>query len=95
MPVDKVSERRALLEIAHTDGSLNNEQKFRNELERFQNRFQENRPSVIDVSSDADKLFRADIEAILALAELSMDREIKSLCFKIARALQYLGNKQE
>lgn len=94
MPVDRAAERLSQIEIANREGTLNNEQAFRNKIEQFQDRFREKRPSVIDVSTDAEKLFHADLESILALAELSVDREIKNLCFKIVRALQYLDRKE-
>ena len=93
MPVDRVAESQALLAIANREGTLNNEQAFRNSLEAFQNRFRESRPSVVDVSTDADKIFRADLESINALSQLSVDREVKRLCAIMVRCLQYLSHR--
>jgi hypothetical protein len=82
------------LDIANREGTLNNEQLFRDKLEAFQNRFRESRPSVVDVSSDASKLFRADLESIHALAALTVDREVSRLCMAMVRCLQYLAHRQ-
>lgn len=90
MPVDRVAERRALLDIANEEGSLNNESKLRSEIERFQNRYRENKPSIIDMSTDAQKLFREDLEVLHALGSLTQDREVKRLCLSNLRAFQYL-----
>jgi hypothetical protein len=87
------AENRALLDIANKEGSFNNEQDFRNKLEAFQNRFRESRPSVVDVSTDADKIFKADLESISALSHLSADREIKRLCATFVRCLTYLAHR--
>jgi hypothetical protein len=95
MPVDRVAESRALLDIAAREGSLNNEEVFRDKLEKFQNRFREYRPSVIDVSTDAEKLFREDLEVINALAALTADREVRRLCLAILRSLQFLARTKE
>lgn len=89
-----VAENRALLDIANKEGSFNNEKDFRNKLEAFQNRFRESKPSVVDVSSDASKLFRADLESIHALASLTVDREVSRLCMAVLRCLQYLAHRQ-
>lgn len=91
MPVDKVAENRSMLDIANKEGSLNNEELFRDKLEKFQNRFREYRPSVIDVSTDAEKLFREDLEVINALAALTADREVRRLCLAMGRCLQFLA----
>lgn len=89
------SENRALLDIANKEGSFNNEQDFRNKLEAFQNRFRESRPSVVDVSTDAEKIYRADLESLSALSHLSADREIKRLCATVVRCLAYLSHRQK
>jgi hypothetical protein len=94
MAVDRVAESRALLDIANKEGSFNNEADFRNKLEAFQNRFRESRPSVVDVSTDADKIFRADLESIHALASLTVDREVSRLCAAVVRCLAYLAHRQ-
>lgn len=83
-----------MLDIANKEGTLNNEQDFRNKLEAFQNRFRESRPSVVDVSTDAEKIFRSDIESIHALASLTVDREVSRLCLAMVRCLQYLAHRQ-
>lgn len=93
MPVDKVSEKMALVDIANREGSLNHEQELRQQFEKFQNRFREHKPSVIDVSTDAQKLFREDLEVINALASLTVDREVRRLCLATLRALQYLNQR--
>jgi len=95
MPVDKVAENRSLLDIANKEGSLNNEELFRDKLEKFQNRFREYRPSVIDISTDAERLFREDMEVINALATLTADREVKRLCLAISRCLGFLARTKE
>lgn len=89
-----MAENRALLDIANKEGTLNNEKDFRNKLEAFQNRFRESRPSVVDVSTDAEKIFKADLESISALSHLSADREIKRLCATMVRCLTYLAHRQ-
>jgi hypothetical protein len=94
MPVDKVAENQSLLDIANREGTLNNEQIFRNKLEQFQNRFRESRPSVVDVSTDAERIFRSDMESIHALASLTVDREVSRLCMAVLRCLQYLAHRQ-
>lgn len=94
MPVDRVAESQALLDIANREGTLNNEQTFRNKLEAFQNRFRESRPSVVDVSTDAERIFRADLESIHSLASLTVDREVSRLCLAVVRCLQYLSHRQ-
>lgn len=94
MGVDRVAERMALTDIANKEGTLNNEADFRNKLEAFQNRFRESRPSVVDVSTDAEKIFRADLESIHALASLTVDREVSRLCSTVLRCLQYLAHQQ-
>lgn len=94
MPVDRVAESRAMLDIANKEGTLNNEQDFRNKLEAFQNRFRESRPSVVDVSTDAERIFRSDLESIHALANLTVDREVSRLCMIVLRCLSYLAHKQ-
>lgn len=91
MPVDRAAERMALLEIANREGTLNNESAFRDKLEQFQNRYREQRPSVIDISTDAEQNFLADLESIAALSRLSGDREVRQLCAVVTRCLQYLG----
>jgi hypothetical protein len=91
MPVDQVAENRSLLDIANKEGSLNNEEVFRDKLEKFQNRFREHRPSVIDVSTDAEKQFREDLEVINALASLTVDREVRRLCLAVLRSLRFLA----
>lgn len=93
MSVDRVAEQQTMLDIANREGTLNNEQLFRNKLEAFQNRFRESKPSVIDVSTDADKNFRNDLAAIEALAELTVDREISRLCRAFIRCLSYLAHR--
>ncbi len=93
MPVDKVAESRALLDIANQEGSLNNEALYRSKLEKFQNRFREHKPSVIDVSTDAERQFREDLEVINALASLTVDREVRRLCLATLRALQFLAKR--
>lgn len=95
MPVDKVAESQTLLDIANREGSLNHEDVFRNKLELFQNRFKEKKPSVIDVSTDAERLFREDIEVIAALATLTADREVRRLCMAVLRCLQFLARTKE
>jgi predicted RecB family endonuclease len=95
MPVDQVAERQALLDIANREGTLNNEQIFRKKLEAFQNRFREQKPSVVDVSTDAEKQFREDLEVIQALATLTVDREVARLCYAVGRALRYLARRVE
>lgn len=95
MPVDKVAESMAMLDIANREGSLNNEETFRGKLEKFQNRFREHRPSVIDVSTDAERLFREDLEVINALANLTVDREVRRLCLAVLRSLQFLSRTKE
>jgi|HubBroStandDraft_1064217.scaffolds.fasta_scaffold197690_3 hypothetical protein len=94
MPVDRVAESRAMLDIANKEGSFNNEQDLRSKIEAFQNRFRESRPSVVDVSTDAEKVFRADLESIHALASLTVDREVSRLCMAVVRCLQYLAHRQ-
>jgi len=94
-PVDRVAENRALLEIAAKEGSLNNEDVFRDKLEKFQNRFREHKPSVIDVSTDAEKQFREDLEVLNALASLTADREVRRLCLATLRALQFLARTKD
>lgn len=91
MPVDRVAESRALLDIANKEGSLNNEELFRDKLEQFQNRFREHKPSVIDVSTDAERQFREDLEVINALGNLTVDREVRRLCLATLRSLQFLA----
>lgn len=93
MPVDKVAESRAMLDIANREGSLNNEELLRSNIERFQNRFREHKPSVIDVSTDAEKLFREDLEVINALASLTVDREVRRLCLAVLRSLLFLRRR--
>lgn len=95
MPVDKVAESQTLLDIANREGSLNHEDIFRNKLELFQNRFKEKKPSVIDISTDAERLFREDIEVISALATLTADREVKRLCMAVLRCLLFLARTKE
>lgn len=95
MPVDKVAESRSLLDIANREGSLNNEEVFRTKLEKFQNRFREHKPSVIDISTDAERQFREDVEVISALSNLSADREIRRLCIALVRTLQFLARTKE
>ena len=95
MPVDKVAESQTLLDIANREGSLNHEDVFRTKLEKFQNRFREHRPSVIDISTDAEKQFHEDIEVINALGSLTADREVKRLCLAVSRALQFLARRGE
>jgi mannitol-1-phosphate/altronate dehydrogenase len=95
MPVDKVAESQTLLDIANREGSLNNENTFRDKLERFQNRFREHRPSVIDISTDAEKQFREDLEVINALGSLTADREVRRLCLAVSRALQFLARRTQ
>lgn len=95
MPVDRVAENMALLEIANKEGSLNNEDVFRNKLERFQNRFREHKPSVIDVSTDAEKLFREDLEVINAIASMTADREVKRLSLALLRCITFLARTKE
>lgn len=95
MPVDRVAENMALLEIANKEGSLNNEDVFRNKLERFQNRFREHKPSVIDVSTDAEKLFREDLEVINAIASMTADREVRRLSLALLRCIQFLARTKE
>ena len=95
MPIDDVSRKRALLEIASREGSINAVDTFRAELEKFQNRYRENKPSIIDVSTDAEKLFREDIEVISALGSLTADREVKRLCMALVRALMFLAKRPQ
>ncbi len=95
MPVDRVAESRALLDIANKEGSLNNEDLFRKKLEGFQNRFRESRPSVIDVSTDAEKVFHEDLEVINAISTLTVDREVKRLGLAVLRCLQFLARTKE
>jgi len=90
---DKAAEYQTLLDIANREGSLNNEGVYRAKLEAFQNRFREQRPSVVDISTDAQKQFAEDLEVITALGTLSADREIKRLCGAIARCFEYLGRQ--
>lgn len=95
MPVDEVAEKQIRLDIANREGSVNHEDIFRNKLEAFQQRYRENRPSIIDVSTDAEKLFREDLEVINALGKLTTDREVRRLCLAVLRALQFLAKRQE
>jgi hypothetical protein len=95
MAVDKAAEKLALLDIAYHEGSLNNESKLRAEIEKFQNRFRESRPSVIDVSTDAEKQFREDLEVIQATATLTADREIRRLCLAVLRCIQFIARTKE
>lgn len=95
MPIDEVSRKQSLLDVANREGSINHVDVFRAELEKFQNRYRENKPSIIDVSTDAEKLFREDLEVINALGSLTQDREVRRLCMAVVRALQFLAKRTE
>jgi hypothetical protein len=95
MPVDKVAYQQTLLDQANKKGTLNNEANFRNELEKFQSRFKEQKPSVIDISTDAQRQFREDMEVISALGALTMDREVRRLCMALTRVLSYLERQMK
>jgi hypothetical protein len=95
MPIDEVSRKQALLDTANREGSINHVDIFRAELEKFQNRYRENKPSIIDVSTDAEKLFREDIEVLSALGSLTADREMRRLCLAVVRALMFLAKRTQ
>lgn len=87
---DKVAVKRAQLANAAEGGSLSNEQKFRGDIEALQNRIAGYKPSVVDISSSADKQFAADLVNLEVLVGETRSTEIRRLGGILLRAMRYL-----
>jgi hypothetical protein len=92
--IDKVAEKRHLLERAEESGSLNHEAKLRAEIEKFQQGFREKKPSVIEISTSAGRIFDADMANLRALHEECKDPEMRRLLSIIGRSLEYLNRQK-
>jgi hypothetical protein len=95
MAVDQVAVKREQLRRAAEGGSLNNELQFRAEIERLQGNIPEYKPSVVDISSSAERQFAADIVNLKALLGETKDPEIARLGKILVRALTFLSNQKE
>lgn len=89
---DKVAVKRSQLATAATGGSLSNEQKFRADIEALQDRIAGYKPSVVDISSSADRQFDADLVNLEALAGETRSAEVRRLASIMLRSLRYLEN---
>jgi hypothetical protein len=81
------------LRRAAEGGSLSNEQKFRRDLEEFQKRGKDFSPSVIDVSSPAERGFREDVNKLRFMERETTNSEVRQLAQILIRALDYLGGQ--
>ena len=95
MPIDEVAVKKEKLRLAAEGGSLSNEQKFRKDLEEFQHRGADRRPSVLKVSSPADDIFQADVLKLRFLEKETTNHEVRQLTQILIRALTYLGRQVE
>lgn len=89
--IDQVAEKQALLKRANSEGSLSNEQAFRNSIAKFQDGVREHSPSVIDISTSAEKRFTADLANLEALLTETQDPEIRRICVAVIRSLEFLA----
>jgi hypothetical protein len=93
MAIDEVAVKKEKLRLAAEGGSLSNEQKFRKDLEEFQHRGLDRRPSVIDISSSAERAFQADVVKLKYIEKETTNHEIRQLTQIIIRALNYLDGQ--
>lgn len=91
MPIDDVSAKQEQLKRANATGSLNNEQAFRATIERFQEGVREHTPSVIEISTSAERVFEADMTNLADLAKRTRDLEIKRMANILHRSLAFLA----
>lgn len=93
--IDHVAEKQAMLKRANSEGSLSNEKAFRESLERFQGGIADHRPSVIDVSSSAERQFGMDIALLDYHAENNLDPSLRQICEALARIASFLARQEK
>lgn len=93
MPIDEVAVKREKLRQAAEGGSLSNESKLRRDIEEFQHRGQDFKPSIIDISSPAEKAFQLDLNKLRFLEKETTNVEVRQLTQIMARALSYLSRQ--
>lgn len=93
MPIDDVAVKREKLRQAAEGGSLSNEAKLRRDVEEFQHRGQDFRPSIIEASSPAEKVFQADLAKLRFLEKESTNPEIRQVVQILIRELSYLSRQ--
>jgi len=90
-----VAVKREKLKRAIEGGSLSNESKLRQDIEEFQKRGRDFSPSVIDISSPAEKGFREDVNKLRFMERETTNSEVRQLSQILIRALGYLGQQVE
>lgn len=93
--IDEVAVKQELLKRANSQGSLSNEAEFRASIERLQGGIADHRPSVVDISSSAEKRFSLDVKLLFHLAEHSPDPTVSQLCEAMARIAIFLASKKD
>lgn len=95
MPVDQVAVKRAQLQQAAEGGSLSNEKKFREDIERIQGNIPAYKPSVIDISSSEERQFAADMVNLEALFGETRDAEKARIIGILLRSFRFLNRTKE
>ena len=90
MPVDEVAVSREKLRLAAEGGSLSNEAKLRADIEEFQQRNRGYKPSIVDASSAAEKIFAADLVKLRYLEKETTNHETRQLVQILIRMLVFL-----
>ncbi len=93
--IDEIAVKREKLRLAADGGSLSNEAKLRKDIEEFQHRGRDFSPSIVDISSPAEKGFREDINKLRFLEKETTSSEVRQLSQILIRALPYLGQQVE
>jgi hypothetical protein len=93
--IDEVAVKQALLKNANAQGSLSNEEAFRASIEKFQGNVRDHTPLIVDVSSSAEKRFALDMANLEALAQESLDPQMRRIAEITVRSLKFLARTKD
>lgn len=92
---DHIAVKRVQLKQAAEGGSLSNEKKFREDIERIQGNIPAYKPSVIDISSSEERQFAADMVNLEALFGEARSPEVQRLSGIMLRSFRFLNRTKE